>query len=382
MIFTTQTFRRAYSFLLLIPLLAGCATGDDGSTLLRLSANSIVAGADGGSRTITVATYPKGEEWSVSQSEAQSWFTATAEQNALIVTIEPNNSNRERCGELHIVSPKRHFATHTLPVMQEADITLKLATNAAEQYLFDSEGGEYSFSVFINAEWDITTEAEWITLERNVQAGKATIAAEANTSDQDLSGIVVVTIGTREQEQKIEIPVTQGTRAENPYYKLCGKWEITASKWYYSTNGSLNSLDYAPSPSQYCLIFDIEEGIYGESLVMRNFLYPGTSLEVRYDKQSGGFVIPFGWTVHSYSIFFYITMVSSSQFSYASLEVPVTPSVDCTALTPEMPSVSGFNYVGFGLWTYNDNGQKVAVGSSSRPTMYPMGNIIFIKYQN
>jgi hypothetical protein len=382
---TIRIINKAWRCLILIPLmgvLAGCATSDDGSALLRLSANSVAIGAEGGSRTITIATYPKGEEWSASASSEQDWFTIQEQDNSILVTVEPNTSAEERQGELHISSPKSHFTTRTLTVMQEAAEELNLATNAAERYDFDSEGGEYSFSVFTNGSWEISTEAAWISLAKDTVAGKATISTEPNTSEQSLQGVVNVTIGEGEQAQTIEIAVSQGTRAENPYYKLCGKWEITANKWYYSPNGSLNSLDYAPSPSQYYLIFDIEEGVYGESLVMRNFLYPGTALEVRYDKQSEGFIIPFGWMVHTYNMFLYITMVSSTQFSYAMLEVEVIPSADCTALTPQMPSVSGFNHIGFGLWTYNDNGGKVAVGSSARPTMFPMDNIVFRKYQD
>jgi hypothetical protein len=81
---------------------------------------------------------------------------------------------------------------------------------------------------------------------------------------------------------------------------LVGSWEIRATNWFYATNGSINPLQdstgasYAPEPSQYCLIFDIKEGVYGKSLVMKNFLFPGTSLEVAYDAESGGFTIPFG----------------------------------------------------------------------------------------
>ncbi|MBQ3247494.1 MAG: BACON domain-containing protein [Alistipes sp.] len=365
----------------LLMFLGGCNGAEGEDAMLRLSAVGVAVGAEGDTKEISVATYPKGEDWDVSQNEDQTWFSCRKSDNKLIVTVAPNYSNTERIGELMLFSPKDHFPAVFLNVWQEAAEVQRHATSAAERYDFDSEGGVYSFSIFTDAEWSISTEAAWLTLEKDLVAGKASIIAEANTTDNTLSGTVTVTIGAGESAESLEIPVTQGTRADNPYYKLCGKWEITASKWYYSPNGSLNSLDYAPNASQYYLIFDIEEGVYGESLVMRNFLYPGTKLEVRYDAESGGFTIPFGWTVLSYNVFFYVTMVSSSQFSYASIEVPVIPSVEHTALTPKMPSVSGFNYIGFGLWTYNDNGIKVAFGSSYRPTMFPMGDILFRKAQ-
>lgn len=359
----------------------GCTDSGETDNLLRLSSTGVAVSADGGSRSITVATYPKGLKWSVSQAESIGWFSHRIEENVLIVDVEPNFSTQERIGELKIFSPDEKFVTCFVNIFQEGAAEITMATSAAESYAFDSEGGAYSFSVFTDADWEITSNAPWLTVEKDSTAAKATISAEANTSEESLTGVVTLTIGEGEQLQSIEIPISQGTRAENPYYRLCGKWEITASKWYYSPNGSLNSLDFTPNASQYYLIFDIEEGTYGESLVMRNFLYPGTALEVRYDRATEGFVIPFGWSVLSYNVFLYVTLVSSSQFSYASVEVPVLPSVEHTALTPQMPSAGGFNYIGFGLWTYNDNGNKVAFGSSARPTMFPMGNIVFRKMQ-
>ena len=108
-------------------------------------------------------------------------------------------------------------------------------------------------------------------------------------------------------------------------------------------------------------------------------LNPDTELEVRYDKETGNIVIPFGWTVYSYDVFLYITLVSITKFSYASLEVDGIPSEDYTSISLDLPTVDGWNYIGFGLWTYNDSGSKVALGSRSRPTMFPMGPISFKK---
>ena len=74
-----------------------------------------------------------------------------------------------------------------------------------------------------------------------------------------------------------------------------------------------------------------------------------------------------------------VTLVGDRKFSYASLEVTGTPSSDYNSISLDLPSVDGFNYVGFGLWTYNDNGDKVAFGSRYMPTMFPMGPIVFKK---
>lgn len=92
-------------------------------------------------------------------------------------------------------------------------------------------------------------------------------------------------------------------------------------------------------------------------------------------------MIPFGWTVYSYNVFFYITLVGERQFAYAAAEVDVVPSEDGTILTLNMPTVSGYNWVGFGLWTYDEEENKIALGSTYRPTMFPMGNVTFRKYE-
>ena len=84
-------------------------------------------------------------------------------------------------------------------------------------------------------------------------------------------------------------------------------------------------------------------------------------------------------TVYSYDYFLYVTLVGTSSVSYASLEVDGEISDDRSSISLDLPAVDGFNYVGFGLWTYNDNGNKVAVGSRSYPTMFPMGPIVFKK---
>lgn len=294
------------------------------------------------------------------------------------MTAQPNYSTEARSGVIVLSSPEGNFDTYELKVVQEAAAELEFATSATD-YAFDSEGGSYTFTVRSNYSWDVSSDSGWLRVEKDEVNGLVTVSAQPNATDKGLSAILSVTAGRGEMEKVVQFVVTQGTKEENTYLKLLGQWEITAAKWYYSPNGSLNTLDYAPSPTQYYLIFDLEQGEYGKSYIMRNFLYPGTSLEVRYDKEEGKIVIPFGWTVYSYDYFLYVTLVGTSSVSYASLEVDGEISDDRSSISLDLPAVDGFNYVGFGLWTYNDNGNKVAVGSRSYPTMFPMGPIVFKK---
>lgn len=373
----TNLFKRVWSAVLACLLFVGCKEPEQVIMYdVQLSLNSVCIDACGGERTIEVTPFlPGNDSWSVKRTGAEEWFECRTDKNTIIIHIEPNSDTSARKGEFEVVSAKRAFSPRKITVTQEAFDEAILLVEAPHSYAFDSAASSYTFGVSCNIGWDITTTEEWITLHSEPEAQRATIAVEANDGEMQRSGIVKISSGNK----AYSISVTQDTHANNPYYKLLGKWEITASKWFYSPNGSLNSLDYAPNPTDYYLIFDLEEVEYGKRLKMRNFLYPGTELEVSYNAKTGGITIPFGWTVLSYDVFLYITFVGSKQFAYESSEVNATPNDDTTALTLEFPSVDGFNYVGFGLWTYDENGNKIAVGSNYRPTMFPMGDVKFVK---
>lgn len=376
-IMDTFIFRRMWSILLLCAILfVGCEKpAPNVMRGVQLSAYGVGFAAEGGDNEIVVTPYPDSVKWELDVTAIADWACCEVEGNAISVTAEPNSNVQSRNTSFKIVSPEALFDEIVISVDQEAATTAELRVIAPESYAFDSAASSYTFGVFTNKEWNISADAEWLTATMEPEAQRATISVEANDGDEVREAKVRIEAGNK----AYTIAVTQGTHADNPYYRLLGNWEITASKWFYSPNGSLNSLDYVPNPSDYYLIFTLEEVEYGKTLKMRDFLYPGTELEVRYDAETGGIIIPFGWTVLSYDVFFYVTLVSSTQFSYASMEVEATPNDECTTLTLDLPTVDGFNYVGFGLWTYNDNGAKVALGSNYRPTMFPMGDVQFVK---
>lgn len=348
---------------------------------LTLSQTSVVFDAEGGECVVGVTPFPENENWKLDVAESD-WVAVVAVDGGVKVTAERNISPEVRTASFSIVSPESKFAPYEITISQEAaDVAEGFVTSAAESYTFDSEGGEYRFTVLSESEWSVECESEWLTATADYEQGIVCLSAEPNQGEERLTASLTIRYTEDGAAQTLDIDIEQQTRAENPYYKLVGKWEITASKWFYSPNGSLNTLEYAPSASEYYLIFDIAEGEYGKTLVMKDFLYPGTRLGVRYDAETGGFVIPFGWTVLSYDVFFYVTLVGDKQFAYAAVEVDVTPSEDGSMLTLALPTVSGFNWVGFGLWTYDDDGNKIALGSNYRPTMFPMGDISLVKKQ-
>lgn len=360
-------------------VLSGCKALDtEFAYQLTLSESSIVFDMHGAEKSLTVAPFPEKEKWTAAYAEEEDWFTFEAVSDALLVVVEPNFSTESRSGAIILSSPEDHFEPYRVEVLQEGAEPLEFTTTVKD-HEFDSEGGEICFTVTSNYDWTVGYEADWLTVVHEVPSDRMLVLCQPNESEEQRSAILTMYIGEGEQMQVRDVVISQGTRAENPYFQLLGKWEITAAKWYYSPNGSLNSLDYNPSPADYYLIFDIEQGEYGKTYVMSDFLYPGTSLEIRYDKETGNIVIPFGWTVFSYDTYLYITLVGTSKFSYASLEVDGVPSEDFSSIALELPAVDGFNYVGFGLWTYNDNGDKVALGSRYMPTLFPMGPIVFKK---
>ncbi len=367
-------------FILLLSLLSeGCSKPEPIVVrTLTLSENGVVFDSNGGSKRVVVTPFPEDVTWDVSVVEAE-WYQLSVEGNAVVVTVTANRDAVERNSTFTIFSDVEGVDARQVAVRQEAGTVLNLSTSAPSQCILDSEGDSYTFTVLADVEWSVECDSRW--LEVTVKDNLVTLTAAQNSESKSRSTIVTI-LAPYAEAQRTEISVTQQSRDENSYLKLLGQWEITATKWFYSPNGSLNELDYSPNQENYFLIFKMEQGEYGKTMVMKDFLYPGTSLEVRYDKQSGGVVIPFGWSVLSYDVFLYITLIGSSQFSFASLEVDALPSADYATLTLDMPDVDGFNYVGFGLWTYNDNDDKVALGYRSQPTMFPMGNIVFRKYSN
>ena len=360
-------------------LLTGCNKVDETVICqLSLSETSAVFDMNGGVSTISVNPFPENEVWDAEYVDVQDWFTFTKSGSDLNVHASSNHSTDPRSGRIRLFSPTDRFEPYEVSVLQEAAQPLSFSTTASD-HAFDSEGGEFTFTVVSNYDWSVTSDSQWLSVDVDKEAGKVKVSARANASEESLSAVLTVSVAEGSLKKTVQYTVTQGTRAENPYFRLLGQWEITAAKWYYSPNGSLNNLDYNPNQTDYYLIFDLEEGEYGKTFIMKDFLYPGTSLEVRYDKESGNIVIPFGWTVLSYDVFLYITLVGDTSFSYASYEVEAVPSSDFSQMMLDLPSVSGFNHIGFGLWTYNDSGKKVAFGSRSRPTMFPMGPIVFRK---
>lgn len=363
----------------LLFVLEGCkASGPEIAYQLTLSESSVVFDRNGSQKSLQILPFPEEEPWDAAYADNEDWFTFEAASESLSVTVEPNHSTESRSGAIVLTSPDGHFEPYRVEVVQEGAEPLEFTTTA-EDHEFDSEGGEICFTVTSNYDWTVGYDADWLTVVHEVSSDRMIVLCQPNESEEQRSAILTMYIGEGEQMQVRDIVISQGTRAENPYFQLLGKWEITAAKWYYSPNGSLNSLDYNPAPADYYLIFDIEQGEYGKTYVMKDFLYPGTSLEIRYDKETGNIVIPFGWTVFSYDTYLYITLVGTSKFSYASLEVDGVPSEDFSSIALELPAVDGFNYVGFGLWTYNDNGDKIALGSRYMPTLFPMGPIVFKK---
>ena len=362
-------------FVVCATLLAGCSEpAKEMAYALQLSSTGLGFGAEGGALEIVVTPHPADMSWNLDTTSTSDWISCSVEGGEIVVVAEANRATVSRTTTFGVASPQDMFTPIVITISQEAAPERELEVDAPESYLFDSAASSYTFGVRSNGEWSITADAAWVSVVAEPWAQRATIAVEANAGAERRA---VVTIEAGDKVRQIAL--TQDVYANNPYYRLVGSWEITASKWFYSPNGSLNSLDYAPNPTDYYLIFDLEEVEYGKSYKMRNFLYPGTELEVRYDAATQGLVIPFGWTVLSYDVFFYVTLVSSTQFSYASLEVDALPNSDATALTLDLPTVDGFNYVGFGLWTYDENGYKIAVGSNYRPTMFPMGDVKFVK---
>jgi|GEM_PF-6297044 len=378
--------KHIYNLLPVLAILLFCGSCSEPEPIvvqsLTLSANSVVFDCKGGEQSVAVSPFPESVEWQITPTaaDAEQWYELTKQQNRVVVVAQPNETLSERVSLFYIeVVGESDVEPYAVSVCQEAGRAFDLKTSAPESCLFDSEGDSFTFTVISELQWEATSDSDWLTVERTAERVKVVSAANPDDKSSRTGKVVVA---TTDGNESFCLTVEQQSRSQNGYLQLLGQWEITATKWFYSPNGSLNELDYNPSQSQYFLIFDLEQGEYGKTFIMNDFLYPSTSLEVKYDKKGGGIVIPFGWSVLSYDVFLYITLINSNKFSFASLEVETIPSADYATMKLNMPKVEGFSYVGFGLWTYDDSGNKVAFGYRSQPTMFPMGDIVFRKYIN
>lgn len=139
---------------------------ESGASSVELSQESIVAGPEGDTFSITVTS---SEDWRVSGKSAE-WLTLSADSGksgqSLEVTVEPNTGEESLMAEFKIFAGS---AVKTLTVQSDPEYYLELLTEAEAE--FSSDGGKLNVQVNSNIsdfEISFTGEAsQWIHYEGN-----------------------------------------------------------------------------------------------------------------------------------------------------------------------------------------------------------------------
>lgn len=257
---------------------------------ITLSADAAVFGAAGGTKTVTV-TAPSTVVWQAATDPTAAWCTIDKRGDVLEVSVGANESEEARVTAVTVSSPSDEFETLTLTVGQEGVSGHSFATNAADSYVIDSEGGHVGFVVLSDIDWNVELDAEaqtWLTVKAD-PAGTVTLTAAPNKGEARLKGSVTVSDSKGDEGHSKTIAVEQATRAENPYYKWLGTYEVKAPLWYHATSISSGRKEGPDDVTEthttyYSPACQIVEGIYNESFVIENLLGMNQKLTVMYDK--------------------------------------------------------------------------------------------------
>lgn len=397
---------------LFLAIVTGCKD-DDPVPAISVADPAVLFTSGGGSKNLQVTGQNLSDEGWQPSSDA-SWCVAGKSEDILTIEVEPNISTSTRSAVVTL-SGGGVLVPLTIDVRQEAGEERTFIVEAKESYSIDSEGGKVIVPVFSNVEWTAVPDADWLVCEKDAQTSRIVLTAPANTSDAALSASVTVAPIDGTVAEPVTLSVRQGTRAENPYYKWLGHYDIKASTimkqnaetgeldvpaelWFHahSTNGYVyqeapgecSSTSYETTyTSTFC---DILEDEYNTSLLLKNFLGAGMVLKLAYDKNTNTVTLPAGWMVAESAweaIYLCCTVVSytytASQSKYTtyragynSVELNCSISEDASVVTMAgLPDLSADGCVtGLGLWGMGESGSMYPYPK----TYLPMGPEIYL----
>ncbi len=273
--------------MLALPLLvlSACSetTKEEIADVLVISQDNVAFPMEGGTATISVACpseWHSAVSWYSSES-GSSWITVTDGEDNVTITVSANETGDSRKASVTLESAT---GKKEITVSQSwIGSVLSLNVNCPENMELDSEGDNFMFSVETNDEWNVKSDASWLTLSTDDKLVKVSAAINDGAHRE---ATITVTASAAGDSQSKEIKISQISRDENPYFQMLGRFGLYAERWYYGGN-AIN----APGIGTYCTI---EQKEYGKTFTIKNLFVEGTEYEASYDKETKQMVLTLG----------------------------------------------------------------------------------------
>ncbi|MCD8295575.1 MAG: hypothetical protein LUE27_10095 [Clostridia bacterium] len=330
--------------------LVACTTEETRVAELAVSRYSLAFPVGGGITSVTVSS---ANSWTATTDA--SWLTlaqGTTDENnfaTLTVTAEANYETASvRESEIIIASAVSETVVSVLQEPMSDDFDLYYDSAACN---LDSEGGAFIVRVSGPSDWTaaLSEAVDGWEMTTDTDAGTVTVTASANYDSAKGATLTV----SSETGESGEIVLTQGSHADNAYFKYIGNWNVYADKWYY------NSEYYDAGTYDSCSI--TEYSYPACQLDLNDFSLTGAQLgEFEYDPETGTIAFPMGYVcgyvfMSGYYWYIYIVCINLDDSSFqAGNDIIGTLSSDGQSI-----ELSGFTegyttlgYVGYNTYYY------------------------------
>ena len=362
-----------------IPLLVlsacGETTKEEIADVLLISQDNVAFPMEGGTATISVACP---SQWyssvsSYSSESGSAWITTTDSDGKVTITVTANGTGDSRKALVTLASGTD---TKEIKVSQSwSGAMLSLKINGPENMELDSEGDNFMFSVETNDEWNVKSDASWLTVSTEGKLVKVNAAANEG-AHRDAT--ITVTASATGNSQSKEIKISQISREENPYFQMLGSFGLYAERWYIGGN-AIN----VPGIGSYCTI---EQKEYGKTFTIKDLFVEGTEYEASYDKETKKMVLTLGSLCltrtfeQSDTYYYYMVQpnITERKFETGILYGTVGTATDGTSDNCQAILLDGFDEA------YGSLGLIVRVGASQNMAMlsdvhYADGKMYFVR---
>lgn len=266
--------------------LSACSEDDD--TALQTSTTVCSFTASGGKQSILVVSNDSNWKATLEGEDAERFQLVENKANSQIeIQASENLTDKNLIATVRLVSGN---ATLYIAITQVSGGAPYIEIEPMiANHKFLNTGGEINAVVRSNFDWTVSSNNPHFEVTA-APGNMLVIRVGENVDDVSHAALVTVTALSGEKPFSKSFTVTQGTREDNPYYKLVGKWEIYCDQWMLEKE-NLGEGSYAS--------FYLDEYVANQRYMMSEFFWEGTSIDVCYEhaNDSVKIMLPLGWAV-------------------------------------------------------------------------------------